>query len=380
MTDPLRIYVLWAPSPGQSKRIAQLIADHFDGLGMERDGVAIRVPVRFRSEAWACGNPAPARIDLGRADHNAVILLHDGFMQAQSAVWDSYVEELRERMDARGGRDLYLSFGSPDRDAALPSDARRHTQYTTRHRWQETLPRQEAQDARLLLHLAYALRRHLIGSAGGERLFVSHAKADGDSIARAIVDYVNDLGQDVPLSAFYDAKELSPGEDYERRFATEVSEATLLALVSDVYDSRPWCVFELTTAKRARRPIVLADIGQVRTARTFPYGANLPKVRLVPRLDDDLWIEQLLVATVSEGLRCDLFISQATARLAATGVTATVLPRPPELFDVVEQIGGPPSLLVYPDPPLGRVEVELLDKAIAEVSGGLTYKTLNEVA
>jgi hypothetical protein len=64
MKDLFRIYVLWHPESAFGQAAANAIAKHFDGLGMERDGVAYRVPVRFRSEAWdpASGSQTPAQI------------------------------------------------------------------------------------------------------------------------------------------------------------------------------------------------------------------------------------------------------------------------------------------------------------------------------
>lgn len=337
--DLLRIHVVWASGSEEGARVAKVISDHFDGLGMERDGVAIRIPVRLVSAPWDEGSPLPREIDLSRAEHNAVVLLNDGYMQDHAAEWDRYVVDLRAAMDARGPGDLYLAFGSPERDPPLAGDAARNTQYARRHSWGAKLVG-AAIDARLLLHLVHGLREHLRGLSGRgdvpEKLFVSHAKADGDKTAWAIVEYVNEKHHDVPLHTFYDAKELQPGDDYERVFEEEISRGTLLAIVSDVYDSRPWCVYELTTAKRAQRPIVLADVGKVRTSRTFPYGANVPKIRVNPDGADKSWIEQLLVEAVSEGLRCDIFTAQATRVTAGAGIAdAVALPRPPELFDLL---------------------------------------------
>lgn len=48
-----------------------------------------------------------------------------------------------------------------------------------------------------------------------------------------------------------------------------------VGLVSDVYDSRPWCVFELTQGSGDAAPIILVDIGGRRISRTFPYGAGI---------------------------------------------------------------------------------------------------------
>lgn len=183
----------------------------------------------------------------------------------------------------------------------------------------------------------------------------------------------------MPLHTFYDAIELNPGEDFRTRFEREIGGGTLIAIVSDVYDSRPWCVFELTTAKRHRRPIVLADVGGVRISRTFPYGANLPRVRITPEPGSDAWIEPLLVEALSEGLRCDLFQAQAARALAARGGDddVLVLPRPPELFDVVNAPKIPVAIL-YPDPPLGDIEAGLLRRALDAVRAGTRLVTMGE--
>ena len=109
-------------------------------------------------------------------------------------------------------------------------------------------------------------------------------------------------------------------------------------------------MFELTEAKRRRRPIVLADVGRVRTSRTYPYGANVPRVRFVP--SDRAAIEALLVEVISEGLRCDLFTRLAEKTLAARGRKGIALPRPPEIRSPrprcrptrrLDRLSGPPG-------------------------------------
>jgi len=382
MEDLLRIYVLWAPSSSDSERLANLISSHFDGIGMERDGVAFRVPVRFRSQAWEIGGKVPRNIALDDAKHNAVVFLHDGFTHEDRNDWDSYIAAIRAGIGRRGSVDVYIPFGSSAGEPALLSDAQSNTQYARRDAWRSKLATQDARDARLLLHLVFKIREHfriLKGDSTSEPLFVSHAKADGDDTARLIVDYVNDTGNDVPLKTFYDAMELSPGDNFQASFKANIARGTLLAIISDTYDSRPWCIYELTLAKRARRPVLLADVGRVRVSRTYPYGANLPKIRVSPDGVQTTWIEQLLVQTLSEGLRCDIFNAQAQRLLAKYGPSnATVLPRPPELFDVMDRsILGP--AIVYPDPPLGRLESEIVQKALSQVAPLTILKTLSEV-
>ena len=377
MIDYLRIHVLWADGSAESQRIAEMISTHFDGLGMERDGVAYRVPVRFSSAPWAAGSPLPKPVELTRAAHNAVVVLNDDFMYEQAAAWDDYLAETRAAISARREADIYIPFGSPGREPVPASDAARNTQYVRRDRW-TNLTTPTSRDKRLLLHVLVQIRRYLRTLRVDQRdepLFVSHAKADGDTTARAIIDYVQSTYNDVPLETFYDAMELNPGEDFEERFKKEIGRGTLIAIISDVYDSRPWCVFELTTAKRHRRPIVLADINGVRISRTFPYGANLPRVRLLPSPGDDAWIDPLLVEAMSEGLRCDIF--EAQARKVLAGASALVLPRPPELFDIVDG-DPPPNTILYPDPPLGDIEAELVQRAVAAIAPGAKLLTLSE--
>lgn len=377
MIDILRLHVVWDHGSAESARIAEKISQHFDGIGMERDGVAYRVPVRFASVPWSGESDMPRAVDLTRARHNAVIFLHDEETHERRHSWNAWVSGLRAGIVARGGQDIYVPFGSETGEPPLESDAVDSIQYQRRVNWRKMADDGE-RDLRLLLILLICVRDHLRKIAGRmyrEPIFVSHAKADGDESARAIVDFINDASDGVPLETFYDATELMPGEDYRKRFQTEIGRGTLLAIVSDVYDTRPWCVFELTEAKRRCRPIVLADIGGRRTSRTFPYGANLPRVRVNPDPGGTAWIEPLLVEAMSEGLRCDLFSEQANN---ASPDDTLVLPRPPELFDVIYR-DRLPNRIVYPDPPLGDIEVDLLHRALSAISPTTQMVTLGEI-
>jgi hypothetical protein len=382
MKDLLRIYVLWHPESGFGQAAADAIAKHFDGLGMERDGVAYRVPVRFRSEAWdrSSGSEAPAEIRWQEAEHNAIVLLHDELTARDEATWVDYIRSARQAIRARRNVDVYIPFQCTENIQTLPSDGT--TQYARQYRWVAKLPDDEARTKRLLLHILQRVRTHLRQLSGPaarlESLFVSHAKADGDETAWGIIEHVNSKDQDVPLDTFYDAKELMPGEDYQQRFIDEIENGTLLAIVSDLYDSRPWCVFELTEAKRKRRPIVLADVSRLRTSRTYPYGANLPRVRYSG--SGRAAVEALLVDVLSEGLRCDLFMRQAAERLTERQQQGLTLPRPPELLDLIQrstdELG---SIVVYPDPPIPRVEREIIDTALRRVAPNTEIKTLGEL-
>jgi hypothetical protein len=376
----IRIYVLWHPQSETCGRYAEAITKHFDGLGMEREGVQYRIPVRFRSETWDTGFGPPRSITFSEACHNAIVFLHSGLTRQDHIIWNPYLDSILNAMATRGGVDCIVPFRMNPEIGDLNALTSRNINSARMGSWATTLPDLEARWRRCLLHILHRLRVHfraLDGVTAREHLFVSHAMLDGDCTARAIVAHINDVTQDVPLHAFYDAKELMPGEEFEKRFEQEICKGTLLALVSDLYDTRPWCIWELTTAKRARRPIVLADVGRVRVSRTYPYGANLPRIRLGSDPGSPA-IEALLVEAMSEGLRCDLFVREAEALLQAQGRNGLALPRPPELFDLVDTTILPETV-VYPEPPVGKTEQEILERAI-RLRGGTRLYTLGELA
>src|SRR3954452_4859866 len=101
MCDLVRIYVLFHPQSAPAAAYADAISRHFDSLGMERDGVQYRIPVRFRSEAFGAVDEAaaPRGIDLAEATHNAIVFLHDDLTQADQAIWDPYLSGLKACID-----------------------------------------------------------------------------------------------------------------------------------------------------------------------------------------------------------------------------------------------------------------------------------------
>ncbi|WP_318855348.1 toll/interleukin-1 receptor domain-containing protein [Sinorhizobium meliloti] len=351
---------------------------------MERDGVAHRVPVRYWSEPWNEGSPLPRQIDFDRAHYNVVIVLYDGVMAAAKVkpLWEQYVNEIHAKIASRGKRDLYMVFGDPSGNVGLAPDLQMNIQYARRDLWKTKISI-SGLETHMLLHVVFTIRDHLkkaLDLPEEEDLFVSHAKLDGDETTSAIVNYVNSLNNDVPLRTFYDAKALSPGDNFANEFGNAIRKGTLLAIVSDTYDSRLWCVHELTEAKRARRPIVLADIGKVRISRTYPYGANVPRVRVNPLDSETAWIEALLVECLSEGLRCDLFKLEVASRLGTTDERVMILPRPPELFDIIDAPSRPETI-IYPDPPLPAIEATLIAKCLGLGSTSTaTIKTLSEIS
>jgi hypothetical protein len=229
-----------------------------------------------------------------------------------------------------------------------------------------------ARITRLLIHVVNEIRRRLSGLGQGsrEKIFVSHAKLDGDETAQRIVDHIGSSTSGLKLDTFYDAQKLETGENWRAGLEQAATSASMLALASDAYDSRPWCNQEILWAKEFGRPLLLVDVGCKRVGRSFPYAGNV--TRLSDPLRDEAAIERVLLELLSEALRCDVF--RLVVKSAANG-PALAFPRPPELADLAFLDDATSAALVYPDPPLPTAEAKLL----ARLANGRKITSLSDL-
>jgi hypothetical protein len=351
MQHPVVITVLFHPNDPASDRIARTLVKHFDKLGMQRAGVQMRIPVRVRSEPLQSdGSLRP--IDSTAADLDVVVVLYGVDMEEERDPWRNLCRDAEQRrfplLALLVAMDSGLkSFGTFSKVQDI--------------RWYEWTGLDEAARAqRLIIHIVNAIRRRIFPKPAGQRepIFISHAKHDGKVAAERIVRHMSDPTNGLRLDNFYDALELESGEEWREGLRQAATRASMLCLITDSYDERPWCNQEILWAKENRRPLLLMDIGRSRVDRSFPYAGNMTLVR--NPMTDASGIELALMELLSEGLRCDLFTKRVDA---ATQGKALALPRPPELADLAFlSQEDPGKAIVYPDPPLPDVEALLLQR------------------
>src|SRR5690606_13355064 len=127
---------------------------------------------------------------------------------------------------------------------------------------------------------------------------------------------------------------------------------------------REWCRIEVLTAKSVGCSVVIVNAVQNGEKRTFPYMGNYPSIRLNNNNFMDiicLTLEQVLYNNYTSKL-----LDKTTDMY---GVTAdSILSSSPELYSFVQlkeketKNGKEFHLIIYPDPPLGSEEVDLLHK------------------
>ena len=127
--------------------------------------------------------------------------------------------------------------------------------------------------ARRLVHLLIRrLRPHNDNEdAPALTIFVSHTKLDLEQEPRVVKALLSHLTATQPEKTWFDSGDISAGSRFAKEIERGVTDAALLAVLTDSYSSRSWCRREVLLAKRFERPVVVVDALQNREVRSFPY-------------------------------------------------------------------------------------------------------------
>jgi len=194
-------------------------------------------------------------------------------------------------------------------------------------------------------------------------IFISHAKADLDKKYHDDpVRQTRALLNELPVEQWYDANQIATGQDFVDAIKTGIHDCSvMLAFQTDQYSSRSWCRREVLIAKQHGVHVLVVDALRSGESRSFPYGGNVPTVRWWFNGDSKVDAQRVIDRAVLEALR---FKHNRAVLETMAEPGETVVPAPPEALTLANEYLDPEGekTFLYPDPPLGREELLILNK------------------
>lgn len=345
MRAPLLIHLMFHPASVQARTLATKL---HEGLNNDPALPGLRVPTVLLAENGT-GQP-PEDHDLNEAEKSVVVLLADDDMVVQDEEgrnrWGEFAVDLAGR--CADGRHRFLPVQLSD--SAWPL----HSQLNGMNFIRAAEKGEFERDARIERRLVIELCRFLLEKEQGEKapikVFLSHAKHDIKTEPNLFEALVTHLKATQPVEAWVDSAQIIAGTSFAQAIEDGVRNSAVLVLETNSYSSRPWCRREVLFAKQHGRPVVVIDGLQGLDLRSFPYGGNVPVVA---------WNNGGAARAV------DLLLKEQLRQLHVTKLLERqksdkdhVLPVPPELATIVRVPRD--QTILYPDPPLGDEELEVL--------------------
>lgn len=362
----LMIYVVWHPAFARGQELAESLYAHFSRDPGRTNARGLGIPVFFRSEADSKGKaPPPIAVDAAR--HTAIIVLVDAEMVVAEG-WDHYVEELWKQAGAAPERHRLFPVAFDNNAYQLSPEIGAVNFIRMQDRSPEAGPgfllnRLTNELGRLLTQRPTLATLEAKDSPGAGppkmRLFISHAKLDGEKTAIVLRDYIH---ENLALDTFFDAIDIAAGFSFEAEINAGIDTAAFAVVHTDAYASRVWCQHEVIRAKRHGRPVVVIHAIEEGEARSFPYIGNVPTIRW--RAEEPARLQAVVGLMLREVLRTEYFQQhfEDLKKLFRVPEAVRALPRAPELLTCLALRAESKKVpyFVYPDPPLAKQELDLL--------------------
>lgn len=354
MTTPvspslLTVYFVWHPRSTTGRELATQMFRELCGNPDSPAERGLGIPVRFSTTGEDGGVPNP--IPFGTAAHTAVFILADAHLCGEPE-WREYADQVVADAAHEDALVVPVALTAPD---LLP----RRLQEIQAIRLDQTTD--TLRPIMLRQRVVHDLCRLLEPEAGKVRVFISYARGDGSDLARHVRRY---LREEAFLDDFFDEADIPDGRRFAEVVQSSVGAAPILVAVhTDAYSSREWCRLEVLDAKRLSVPIVVLTATERGESRSFPYMGNVPAIRWT---GGDC-LPELVSALLREVLRARYFPLRAKRICTLQGLpTYETFVHPPELLtallyrESVADVDDREPRYLYPDPPLGTEELDLL--------------------
>lgn len=367
--SPLTAYVIWHPAYEQGEKFANAIYSTFCRDIAYPLSRGINIPVFYRSEFFE--DNTPIEIPYNESDRNAIIILVDEKMFEDNN-WRKYIRGIAKNKPdntrlfpiALSQYAYYIDEKGLGKSQFIKADEFIGTDNLDLYnkQWNIIKSRLLHDLARQLLNLNSFYKANK-NDDPPVQLFLSHAKKDGELLAIQFRDHIE---SNTKLNTFFDANDIADGHNFEKQIKENAENSALIVFQSDEYSNREWCRIEIITAKRFMAPIVLVYDIKKGEKRTFPYLGNSPSIKWENNINEiiDLTLLQVL-GKYFNAAKLNKYINQYSLEKK---YSCLPLSKPPELFNYIDiekmkkkDKSNKPYLVLYPDPPLGIEELNLLN-------------------
>ena len=342
---PLATYVLYHSEYAEGEKAFEVIYQLLC-RDVERpltDGIDIPVYLRTGKDGDEI-----LQIDFSESEKTAIVILIDNKMYC-SKVWRDYIDKLASNVS-----DNIKIYGICLCKYAYEISSKTEMLQAIKLNSYCFMDNVDLIQTRLL----ESLYRLLTDPKQKIKLFISHAKRDCLSEAEQLRDY---LQSSTKLTTFFDKNDILDGNDFTKEIEKNITSSLLVVFNSDVYTDREWCRNEVLIAKRKDVPTVIVNCVKKRVKRTFPYIGNCPMVQY-----NGEWTEMILAllkAALNQVYQKYLLNAIKTEELGIDDI----IPHNPELFTFLN-INKDDKKILYPEPPLGKEEQDVLSDFNNDVS------------
>ena len=347
---PLSVYVLYDKDNTKGSETYEKIYHLLCRNSSRPFEDGLDIPVFFRTDM---ANQIPPK-DINFSNKTIAILLVDDNMYCNT-IWDEYIKELLVKED-NGALKIFavkLSKYAFDINPLLQEEQficlKNENIETDWHEFQ--------------IRLYDNILRYLKSYKVGQKL----------KLLISLRDY---LRSDTKLDSFFDVNDILDGHQFAQQIQSGIASSLLVIIESDTYSEREWCRIEAISGKKNNVPSILVNVLNGVSSRTFPYLGNMPKIRFNGKWDD---VIILLLRTALDQYYEKEYLEQLVMKCDLQNTS--ILPVPPELMNLINIEDNIKSIL-YPEPPLGREELEVLNKngkITSFVTPSQLYSNMNKI-
>jgi len=341
---PLLVHLVFHPESDSARELAKQI--HI-ALNRDPNVPGLRIPTVFCAEDGSDNPPENQRLD--QAERSFVIPLADTDMDVDET-WCSFVADLWHECQETPHRCLPIQLSAE----AWPLDERLSGVNFVRAYGLSNVNNTSFVIRRIVTEMCRFLHGDPLVDKSPEaptKLFISHTKIDVEEEPQVVNELREHLSHDQPIKVWFDSGDIPGGSRFAQEIAEGIEDSSLLCVRTNHYAGREWCRKEVLLAKEKSCPMVVINAVTTNELRSFPYLGNVPEVRWDG--DPNKAIDLLLKETLRH-LHSTLILQ------AWKEPNDKLFLSPPELLTLLNLPEN--TTVLYPDPPLGKEEIDTLEK------------------